>query len=161
RWLALNGCCSLRGVHRGAVLPLDGELYDSQRFAIDWMRIDTEGKLVSGDPTKVESFLAYDQPVLAVANATVIETLDSLDDQVPGALPDPATITVANIDGNHIILDLGKGLYAFYAHLKKGTLRVKKGDRVRLGQEMARTGNTGNTSGPHLHFHIMTSPSAL
>jgi murein DD-endopeptidase MepM/ murein hydrolase activator NlpD len=99
--------------------------------------------------------------VLAIANATVIETLDGLDDQVPGSLPDPATITVANVDGNHIILDLGKGLYAFYAHLKKGTLRVTKGDRVRLGQELARLGNTGNTSAPHLHLQIMASPSAL
>lgn len=160
-WVAMNGCCSLRGAHRGAVLPVDGELYDAQRFAIDWMRIDAQGKLLSGDPTRVESFLAYDQPVLAIADATVTEVLDGLDDQVPGSLPDPATITIANVDGNHIIVDLGHGLYAFYAHLKKGTLRVKKGDHVKRGQEIARLGNTGNTSAPHLHMQVMTTPSAL
>jgi hypothetical protein len=161
RWVVMNGCCSLRGAHRGAVLPVDGELRDAQRFAIDWMRIDAQGKLVSGDPARVESFLGYDQPVLAVADATVTEVEDGLDDQLPGSLPDPATITVQNIDGNHVILDLGGGLYVFYAHLKKGSLRVKQGDRVRRGQEMARIGNTGNTSAPHLHLHVMTTPSAL
>jgi hypothetical protein len=160
-WVAINGCCSLRGAHRGAVLPVDGELYDAQRFAIDWMRLDAQGKLVSGDPSRVENFLAYDQPVLAVADATVTEVLDGLDDQVPGSLPDPATITIANVDGNHIILDLGHGLYAFYAHLKKGTLRVKKGDHVKRGQALARLGNTGNTSAPHLHMQVMTTSSAL
>jgi hypothetical protein len=160
-WVVINGCCSLRGAHRGAILPIDGELRDAQRFAIDWMRIDAQGKLVSGDPSRVENFLAYNQPVLAVADATVTEVLDGLDDQVPGSLPDPATITVANVDGNHVILDLGKSLYAFYAHLKKASLRVKKGDRVKRGQELARLGNTGNTSAPHLHLHVMTTPSAL
>jgi hypothetical protein len=160
-WVAINGCCSLRGAHRGAVLPIDGELRDAQRFAIDWMRLDAQGRLVVGDPAQVANYLAYDQPVLAVADATVAEAFDGLDDQVPGALPDPATITVDNIDGNHVILDVGGGHWVFYAHLKKGSLRVKRGDRVRAGQELARLGNTGNTSAPHLHLHVMTTPSAL
>jgi hypothetical protein len=78
-------------------------------------------------PSRVENFLAYNKPVPAVADATVTEVLDELDDQVPGSLPDPPTITVANVDGNHVILDLGRGLYAFYAHLKKGSkLGAKK-----------------------------------
>jgi hypothetical protein len=160
-WVVMNGCCSLRGAHRGAVLPVDGELRDAQRFAIDWMRIDAQGKLVNGDPARVENYVAYGQPVLAVADATVTEVLDELDDQVPGSLPDPATITVQNVDGNHVILDIGGGLYVFYAHLRKGSVRVKPGDRVRLGQELGRLGNTGNTSAPHLHLHVMTTPSAL
>ena len=119
-WVAMNGCCSLRGAHRDAVLPIDGKLRDSQRFAIDWIRVDAQGRLVIGDPARVENYLAYDQPVLAVADASVAEVLDGLDDQIPGALPDPATITVENIDGNHVILDLGHGRWVFYAHLKKG-----------------------------------------
>lgn len=160
-WVVMNGCCSLRGAHRGAVLPVDGELRDAQRFAIDWLRLDAQGKIVTGDPTRVENHLAYDQPVLAVADANVTEVLDELDDQVPGSLPDPATITVQNVEGNHVILDIGGGLYVFYAHLKKGSVRVRKGDRVRLGQELGRLGNTGNTSAPHLHLHVMTTPSAL
>src|SRR4029450_2217863 len=106
-------------------------------FAIDWMRIDAQGKLVSGDPARVESFPGYDQPGPAVADATGAEAEGGREGELPGPLPDPATITVQNIDGNHVILDLGGGLYVFYAHLKKGSLRGKQGDRVRRGQERA------------------------
>jgi len=160
-WLAINGCCSTRGAHRGAVLPVDGTLYDAQRFAIDWVRIGADGRMFSGDPSKVESYLAYDAPLLAVADATVVDVLDSLDDQVPPTLPDPQTITIDNVDGNHVILDLGNGVYALYAHVKKGSITVKPGERVRRGQELARLGNTGNSSAPHLHLHLMDAPSAL
>jgi murein DD-endopeptidase MepM/ murein hydrolase activator NlpD len=116
---------------------------------------------VNGDPPRVENHLAYDQPVFAVADGTVVGVLDGLDDQVPGALPDPASITIDNIDGNYVVLDIGRGLYVFYAHLKKGTVRVKRGDRVATGRELGRVGNTGNTSAPHLHLHVMNAPSAL
>ncbi|HEV7733248.1 MAG TPA: M23 family metallopeptidase [Candidatus Binatia bacterium] len=160
-WVAVNGCCSAQSVHRGAIMPISGRLWDSQRYAIDWLRVDAEGHVLRGDPTKVESFLAYDQPVIAVADGTVVDVLDGLDDQVPGSLPDPSTITIANVDGNHVILDTGKGNFVFYAHLKKGTVGVKLHDRVRRGQQLARLGNTGNTSAPHLHLHVMTEPSAL
>ena len=58
------------------------------------------------------------------------------------------------------MLDLGNGVYAFYAHLKTGSPAVRVGDRVRRGQEIARTGNSGNTSEAHLHFGLYaTHPS--
>jgi murein DD-endopeptidase MepM/ murein hydrolase activator NlpD len=76
-------------------------------------------------------------------------------------LPDPKTITIANVDGNHIVIDLGNGIFAFYAHLQKGSVSVSKGDQVKRGQLLAKLGNTGNTSAPHLHFHLMASPSVL
>lgn len=84
-----------------------------------------------------------------------------LPDQVPGALPDPLSITLETVDGNHIILDLGNGVYAFYAHLRIGSVLVEEGARVTAGRELARLGNSGNTSGPHLHLHLMTRPSAI
>lgn len=65
------------------------------------------------------------------------------------------------MDGNHVVLDLGGGRYAFYAHLRKGSVAVHPGDRVRRGQVLAKVGNTGNTSAPHLHFHLMDGPSVL
>ncbi len=160
-WVVINGCCSARGAHRGAVLPLDGGLHDAQRFAIDWVRLGNDGRFAAGDGAEATDYHAYDQPVFAIAEATVVAVLDGLADQVPGRLPDPSTISVANVDGNHIILDLGGGRYALYAHLKQGTLRVAPGDRVRPGQELARVGNSGNTSAPHLHLHVMNEPSAL
>ena len=59
--------------------------------------------------------------------------------------------------GNAIILDLGEGRCATYAHLKSGSLRVKAGDKVAAGQLTAEPGNSGNNLGPHLHFHLSNS----
>jgi hypothetical protein len=160
-WVAFNGCCAPGVSHRSTAMPVNGRLHFAQRFAIDWMRLDDQGRLFQGNPADVRSYTSYDHDVLGVADGTVIETLDDLDDQVPGKNPDPATITIDNVDGNHIVLDLGSGRYAFYAHLRKGSVAVRRGDRVRRGQVMAKLGNTGNTSAPHLHFHLMDGPSVL
>jgi hypothetical protein len=160
-WVVVNGCCAPAGVHRSSGLPVNGQIYFAQRFAIDWMLLDAEGRLVKGDPADVHSYPCYGVDVLAVADGTVVDTLANLDDQVPGELPDPKTINIDNVDGNHIVLDLGRGRYAFYAHLQKDSLHVAVGDHVHRGQVLAKLGNTGNTSGPHLHFHLMDGASVL
>jgi murein DD-endopeptidase MepM/ murein hydrolase activator NlpD len=70
-------------------------------------------------------------------------------------------ITLETVGGNHVILDLGQGRYAFYAHLQPGSLRVKAGDKVRRGQVVGLVGNSGNSTEPHLHFHISDANSPL
>jgi hypothetical protein len=163
-WVAFNGCCDIGWAHRTAVLPLNTKLNNSQRFAIDWMRANDQGAFYTGDKTKNESYIGYGSPVYAVADGTVTSTLDNVDDNTPGILPAAvpalaAKLTIDNVDGNHIILDIGGGLYAMYAHLIKGSLLVKPGDKVAKGQQIARLGNTGNSSAPHLHFQLMSGPS--
>src|SRR4051794_39339030 len=64
-----------------------------------------------------------------------------------------------NPGGNHVILSLRNGHYAFYAHLQPGSIRVKPGDRVRRGQVLGLLGNSGNSNATHLHFHIMNGDS--
>ncbi len=160
-WVAINGCCAPEIVHRGSVQTVNGSLFDAQRFAIDWMRLDAQGRFVHGDAADVHNYTGYGADVIAVADGTVIDTLNTLDDQVPGKLPDPSSITLQNVDGNHVVLDLGGGFYAFYAHMRKGSVTVKPGDTVKRGQVIGNLGNSGNTSAPHLHFHLMTGPSVL
>jgi hypothetical protein len=160
-WVAFNGCCEASGVHRSASQTVNGGLYFAQRFAIDWMRQDAAGRLVNGNATDVHSWTDYGSEVIAVADGRVVETEQNLDDQIPGSLPDPKTITLANVDGNHIVLDLGNGMFAFYAHLQRNSLTVSPGEHVTRGQILARLGNTGNTSAPHLHFHLMDGTSTL
>ena len=63
--------------------------------------------------------------------------------------------------GNHLVLDLGDGVYAALAHLRRGSLRVRPGDRVAAGQQLAACGNSGNSTEPHLHFQLMDHPSVL
>jgi murein DD-endopeptidase MepM/ murein hydrolase activator NlpD len=143
------------------VQSINGRLVNAQRFAIDYMRLTEDGYLVKGNQQDVRNWAGYGATVLAVADGRIVETLDELPDQIPGSLPDPATITLQTVEGNHVIIDLGCGFYAFYAHLQKGSLRVKPGDRVTRGQTLGLLGNSGNTSAPHLHFHVMRGPSAL
>ncbi|MFE9764937.1 M23 family metallopeptidase [Streptomyces sp. NPDC005808] len=57
--------------------------------------------------------------------------------------------------GNAIVIKHGNGTYSQYAHLSK--VKVKAGQVVKTGQRIALSGNTGNSSGPHLHFEIRTT----
>lgn len=161
RWVAVNGCCNHEIVHRGSVQSVNGALHDAQRFAIDWMRLDEQGHFVHGDASDVHNFTGYGEEVLAVADGKVVAMLNTLDDQPPGKLPNPSTITMQTVDGNHVVLDIGGGYFAFYAHLQKNSVAVHVGDQVKKGAIMAKLGNSGNTSAPHLHFHVMNSPSVL
>jgi hypothetical protein len=160
-WTVLNGCCEAGGVHRGTGLPVNGQIHYAQRFAIDWIQLGADLRIFRGDEKDVKSYACYGAKVIAVADGTVVETLSTLDDQVAGQLPDPKTMTLENVDGNHVVLDLGHNKYAFYAHLQKDSLLVKKGEHVKRGQVLGLLGNTGNSSGPHLHFHLMDGPSVL
>ena len=70
-------------------------------------------------------------------------------------------MTLETAAGNHVILSLRNGHYAFYAHLQPGSIRVKPGDRVRRGQVLGLLGNSGNSDAPHLHFQISNGDSLL
>ena len=109
-WVAVNGCCNSDIVHRGSEQSINGALYNSQRYAIDWMRLDAHGQLVHAAPTDVHSYPDYGAKVYAAADGTVVETLDDLDDNIPGKLPDPTTLTVRTVDGNRVVLAIGQGL---------------------------------------------------
>lgn len=165
-WIALNGCCLPGFPHRSSMASLNGQLINAQRFAIDWKRTDDKGAFYEGDKTKNESYVDYGEPIYAVADGTITATLDELEANAPGVLPanDPVLgpkITVQTVDGNHIVEDIGGGVWAFYAHLQKDTLLVKPGDKVKKGQIIAKLGNTGNSNASHMHFQLMNGPSVL
>jgi murein DD-endopeptidase MepM/ murein hydrolase activator NlpD len=98
--------------------------------------------------------------VLAVADGKVVEVKDGIVENVPNQ-PPVVPITLETVAGNHINLDLGGGVYAMYAHLQPGSLKVKLGDTVKRGQVIALLGNTGNSTEPHLHFQLMDRNSPL
>jgi hypothetical protein len=157
-YVAADGCCdSIR--HVRALLPLNGRFYLAQRFAVDWERIDDAARVFRGDANNVRSYRIYGDPVLAVADATVVAARNDLHDQPPGKLPEGLPIDEA--DGNFVILDIGGGAYALYAHLRPQSVRVTAGDRVRRGDHIGDVGNTGNSQAPHLHFQLMDAPNGL
>jgi murein DD-endopeptidase MepM/ murein hydrolase activator NlpD len=159
-WLAANGPSSTSG-HRRALIPVAGQAHIAQRFAIDWVRLREDGGTFTGDPKDNKNYRCYGVEALAVADAVVIAVKDGIPENVPGLNSRAVPITLETVGGNHVILDLGQGRYAFYAHLQPGSLRVKAGDKVRRGQVVGLVGNSGNSTEPHLHFHIADANSPL
>ena len=160
RYVAADSCCSSER-HRRALLSIGNRQWLAQRFAVDWEQVDSTGRFVKrgGDPGKPADYAIYGQRALAAADATVTHVIDGLDEQRPGSLP--SAITLPEADGNSIVAKLDGGLYMLYAHLQSGSLKVKKGDRIKRGDVIGLVGNSGNTSAPHLHFHVMDGPSPL
>ena len=159
RWLAANGCCTPPTVHRTATLAINGTIDTPERFAIDFVQLTEANALVDGPYADVDSFPYFGDRIHAAAPGKVVRIQDGLPEQVPGALPAGATVQTAG--GNYVVVKIDSGHFAFYAHMQPGSLRVKVGDSVRTGQVLGLLGNTGNTDGPHLHFHIMDGASPL
>jgi murein DD-endopeptidase len=159
-WLAGNGP-SITSGHRRALIPIDGHAAIAQRFAIDWVRIRDEGKTFQGDEKDNKNYYAYGSDALAVADGIVTEVKDGIPENIPGRDSRAVPITLETVGGNHVILDIGGGHFAFYAHLQPGSLRVKVGDKLRRGQVVGLVGNSGNSTEPHLHFHIENGSSPL
>ncbi|HEX4387663.1 MAG TPA: M23 family metallopeptidase, partial [Steroidobacteraceae bacterium] len=123
-YVAADGCCdSIR--HVRALLPLGGRFALAQRFAIDWEKVDDHGRIFVGDSKAVSSYRIYGDPVYAVADGTVVASRSDLDDQIPGKLPEGLDLDEA--DGNFVIMQLRPGIYALYAHMKKGSSSLSTG----------------------------------
>jgi hypothetical protein len=159
RWVAGNGCCFPPSAHRLGTLPVNGALYAAQRFAIDFVQLDAAGHMYEGPVDVLTSYPYFGDPLYAVADGVVVRSRDDLPERTAGSLP--TDTSMENVDGNYVVLDIGDGRFAFYAHLQTGSVQVRVGDTVRQGQLLGRLGNTGNTTGPHLHFHVMDGPSPL
>lgn len=132
----------------GAVAHIPG------RYAIDWLKVDAQGRLARGDKDVVKHWYGYGASVLAVADGVIAA--------IRTHMPESATMSGAHPEtdaGNYIVLDLGQGRYAFYEHLKPGSIRVAAGEHVRRGQVIAALGFTGHSTGPHLHFHVADTAS--
>ncbi|MFI5506491.1 peptidoglycan DD-metalloendopeptidase family protein [Mycobacterium sp. NPDC051804] len=158
KWLNGDGCCGM-SAHRLALNPIDGALWAAERYAIDYVQLQPDGRLFSGDQAKLESYSYFGADIHAVADGPVVAAVDGLPEQIPGK--SPSGLVLDQYAGNHIVQDLGDGNYALYAHIKTGAVKVKVGDRLTPGQVIGAVGNTGNTDAPHLHFHVMSTPDPL
>jgi hypothetical protein len=159
-WAAINGPGRDSG-HRRALIATNGRARIAQRFGIDFVQRNESGSTYTGDPKDNKSYRCYGTDILAVADATVAATKDGIPENVPGPTSRAVPITSETVGGNFVILDLGGGKFAFYAHIQPGTLRVKTGDRVKRGQVLGLVGNSGNSTEPHLHFHVSDGPDPL
>ncbi len=159
-WVALSALSNTNS-HRGTLVVVNGKARIAQRFATDWTRIGPDGQAFRGDPSNNSNWSPYGVEVLAVADAMVVDTHDGVPENDPTSDKKAVPITLETVGGNYIILDLGHGYFAFYAHLQPKSFRFKVGDKVRRGQTLALLGNSGQADAPHLHFHITDGNSPL
>jgi murein DD-endopeptidase MepM/ murein hydrolase activator NlpD len=151
-WFA-NNAPSNDSRHRRVLIPYGGELGLSQRFALDPVKY-------RGDTSGLPDPATYGSEVLAVANARVAEVIDGIPENwAPPQRPTSrdaraVSMTPATARGNVVVLELAPGKFAHLAHLRPGSIRVKQGDRVQRGQVLGLLGNSGNSTGPHLHFQV-------
>ncbi|NMN97274.1 M23 family metallopeptidase [Nocardiaceae bacterium YC2-7] len=158
-WLDGDSCCEVQG-HRGAANPINGQLFLAERFAIDYVQLNNDGYLYTGDKTKTESYAYFGTNVHAVADGKVVAVVDNLPEQTPSI--GATGLRIDEYGGNHVVQDIGDGHYAFYAHLQgKDGVKVKVGDDLKAGQVVGLLGNSGNSDAPHLHFHVMNGPDPL
>jgi hypothetical protein len=157
-FVSADSCCDATR-HTRAALPIDGAVWVAQRYAVDWEQLSDDDRICSGPTNLVKSYTIYGKQVLAVADGTVVTAINDQPDVPPGSFPPGMTPDQA--DGNAVILDLGSGNYALYAHMQPASIRVAVGDKVTRGQVLGLVGNSGNTLAPHLHFQMMDSPRSL
>jgi len=156
-YVAGDSCCDAT-LHTRAALPIDGQVWLAQRYAVDYERLDADNRLYSGKK-KIDNYTIYGQEAIAVADGTVVKVTDGVPQQKPGVFP--KNITPAEADGNAVILDIGGGNFALYGHFQPGSVRVKEGERVKRGEVLGLVGNSGNSLAPHLHFHMMGGPRSF
>lgn len=161
KWVAVNGPANA-SLHRRTNLVANGKLYLPERYAIDFIQVNQNNDSFSGNEFDNKSYYCYGKEVLAVASGKVIAAFDEYPDNTPHINKYPIEIDVKSAGGNYIYLDLGNGKYAYYAHLIPGSIKkygIKVGQYVNKGQILGLIGNTGNSSEPHLHFHVVDQPA--
>lgn len=150
----------------------------AEEFAFDIGKLGPNSKTYQGDGKRFTDYFAYGADVRAAADGHVIAAVDGRPEN-PDALQRPgessksyvaryAPLTAALLAkgpdflaGNYVMLDHGNSEYSLYAHLQPGRVKVKVGQEVRAGDFLGQLGSSGNSTEPHLHFHVCDRPDPL
>ena len=162
-WLNANGCCDDPSVnHRSTMLPANGTYVAPETFAVDYIRL-VDGRQYAGDGTQNTDWYGYGAPIHAVAGGRVVRAVDDRPEVPPFTTTDdnPTVTKPSEFGGNGVVVKIRPGVFAHYYHLQPGSVRVEDGQRVRAGQKLGLFGNSGNTTGAHLHFGLTDGRSAL
>lgn len=126
----------------------------AQRYAYDFVMV-RDGRTHTGNGKRNEEYHCFGAPMLAPGEGTVLAAVDGREDQTPGVRDEEQPL------GNHVVVDHGTGEFSVLAHLQRGSVSVRSGERVSAGHPVGRCGNSGRSSEPHLHVHLEDAPVPL
>jgi hypothetical protein len=124
----------------------------NQKYAFDFLGVDEQGKTRKGEAQVNEDYFAFGRQVLAPADGNVTDVITGVRDNVPGSMNPYSAL------GNAVFIQHSAYEVSILAHLKFGSVKVKVGDKVKRGQLIGLCGNSGNSSEPHLHYHLQNTP---
>ncbi len=165
-WLA-EGAPGSNSYHTRSLFPFAEPFFDEeqqgylfgnnpQRYAIDYAML-LDGLPYLNDGSNLEDWHCYNLPIIAARGGKVIYTKDGIpDNQSPPELD--YSIDENNVTGNVVYIEHVDGTIGTYCHLVQNSVKVEIGDTVVTGQELGRLGNSGNSTAPHLHMHVLTNP---
>ena len=120
----------------------------AQKNAFDFLIYDEKGLTHKGTGEANEDYYAFGKDLYAPCDGEVVLVVDGIKDNIPGVL------NPIYIPGNTVIIKTANGEFAFFAHFKQHSIVVKQGQKIRTGELLGLCGNSGNSSEPHLHFHL-------
>lgn len=121
---------------------------EAQKAAFDLIITNDEGISFKTDGIVNEDYYAFGKELIAPCDGEIVLVVEGIKDNVPGVM------NPMYIPGNTVILKTKNNEYLFFAHFKQHSIAVKEGQIVKKGQLLGLCGNSGNSSEPHLHFHI-------
>lgn len=141
--------------------PLKSVVSKANRYAFNLASADENGNMYQGDPFKKENWYVFGKPIYAPAGGIVVDLQNGVPDNefkgksvsLPRIPPDTDPFGM----GNYVVIDHGNGQFSMLQHLEQGSIIVRKGERVRAGQQIGKVGFSGNATFPHLHYAVMSS----
>ena len=120
----------------------------AQKNAFDIVIKDKTGKSYKTDGKTNEDYYAFGKEIFAPCDGIIVLVVDGVKENKPGEL------NPIYVPGNSVILKTMNNEYLLFAHFKHHSIKVKEGEKVKQERVLGLCGNTGNSSEPHLHFHI-------
>jgi len=169
----------------GTKIPSHGKYGDQQRqtYAFDFLQVNWAKKgMHFYDANKLryslfgvplEKCFCWGQNVYAPCDGKIVECQDGLNERKIVHFVSDMLVVLKNaffidikkglhpVTGNYIIMECKNNVYAFFAHLKKDSIKVSIGDDIKKGEILGQVGHAGNSTAPHLHFHLMDSRNLL
>ncbi len=124
----------------------------NQKDAFDFLAVDETGKTHTGKGTANAAYYAFGRKILAPAAGLVTDVIDGVRDNRPGSMNPYSGL------GNAVFIQHAEYEVSVLAHFQQGSIAVNVGDKVQAGQLLGRCGNSGNSSEPHLHYHLQNTP---